>query len=76
MKKRIGRRLVSLLLTVVTVLTMLPAMTLPALAATSGKVIGLTDTSIDLNFTGDAENAWTARDDRIIGHVKTERKGW
>ena len=61
MKKRIGRRLVSLLLTVVTVLTMLPAMTLPALAATSGKVTGLTDTNIDLSFKGNADNAWSAR---------------
>lgn len=32
MVKRIGRRFVSLLLTFVTILTMLPAMTLPALA--------------------------------------------
>lgn len=61
MKKRIGRRLVSLLLTFVTVLTMLPAMTLPALAATSGTVTGLTDQNIDLSFKGNADNAWSAR---------------
>lgn len=58
MKKRIGRRLVSLLLTVVTVLTLLPAMTLPARAATT--VSGLADKTIDLSFTGGADNAWEA----------------
>lgn len=61
MKKRIGKRLVSLLLTFVTILTMLPAMTLPALAATSGTVTGLTDQNIDLIFKGNADNAWSAR---------------
>ena len=60
MKKRIGRRFVSLLLTFVTILTMLPAMTLPALAATSGTVTGLTDTRIGLSFKGNADNAWSA----------------
>ena len=60
MKKRIGRRLVSLLLTVVTILTMLPAMTLPALAATSGPVTGLADENIGLSFTGGVDNAWKA----------------
>lgn len=66
MVKRIGRRFVSLLLTFVTVLTMLPAMTLPALAATSG-TLNLTDTSIGLSFTGDAEVKWSADDTTITG---------
>lgn len=64
MKKRIGRRLVSLLLTFVTVLTMLPAMTLPALAATDDSLT-LTDTSIGLSFKGD--NTWTAGGTTING---------
>ena len=64
MKKRIGRRLVSLLLTFVTVLTMLPAMTLPALAATSDSLT-LTDTSIGLSFKGD--DTWTAGGTTIKG---------
>lgn len=67
MVKRIGRRFVSLLLTFVTVLTMLPAMTLPALAATSGTVTGLADENIGLSFTGDAEDAWLANGTSIIG---------
>ena len=67
MVKRIGRRFVSLLLTFVTVLTMLPAMTLPALAETSGTVTGLTDENIGLSFTGDADDAWSANGTSIIG---------
>ena len=75
MVKRIGRRFVSLLLTFVTILTMLPAMTLPALAATSGTVDGLTDSNIGLSFKGSAgENTadpWTAGGAQIIGKVKS-----
>ena len=67
MVKRIGRRFVSLLLTFVTVLTMLPAMTLPALAKTSGNVTGLTDSNIGLSFSGDADDAWSANGTTIIG---------
>ena len=67
MVKRIGRRFVSLLLTFVTVLTMLPAMTLPALAANNGTVTGLADENIGLSFTGDADNAWSANGTSITG---------
>ena len=75
MKKRIGRRLVSLLLTVVTVLTMLPAMTLPALAATKGSFTLTTDTSIGLSFDGDADNAWGPSGSTIKGSA-TGGKNW
>lgn len=66
MVKRIGRRFVSLLLTFVTVLTMLPAMTLPALAATSG-TLNLPDKSIGLSYSGDADGAWTTNGTSITG---------
>lgn len=69
MKKRIGRRLVSLLLTVVTILTMLPAMTLLALAAESGSVGGLTDEDIGLSFNGDVETPWSANGTTVSGSV-------
>ena len=69
MIKRIGRRFVSLLLTFVTILTMLPAMTLPALAANSRDVTGLADENIGLSFTGDADDAWSANGTSIIGAV-------
>ena len=71
MIKRIGRRFVSLLLTFVTILTMLPAMTLPALAATSGTVSGLADQSIGLSFNGTADNAWSASSTQIIGKARS-----
>lgn len=69
MVKRISRRFVSLLLTFVTILTLLPAMTLPALAATSGTVTGLTDETIGLSFSGGAEDAWSATGTTITGSV-------
>lgn len=71
MIERIGRRFVSLLLTFVTILTLLSAMTLPALAATSGTVTGLSNTDIGLNFTGTADGAWNAGGAQIIGKVKS-----
>lgn len=71
MVKRIGRRFVSLLLTFVTILTMLPAMTLPALAATSGTVTGLADQNIGLSFNGTADNAWSASSTQIIGKARS-----
>ena len=67
MVKRISRRFVSLLLTFVTILTLLPAMTLPALAAKSGTVTGLANGSIGLSFSGDADNAWSASGTQIVG---------
>mgnify|MGYP000391661640 CR=1 FL=1 len=71
MVKRIGRRFVSLLLTFVTILTMLPAMTLPALAAPSGTVTGLADQNIGLSFNGTADNAWSASSTQIIGKARS-----
>ena len=67
MVKRISRRFVSLLLTFVTILTLLPAMTLPALAATKGTVTGLADENIGLSFSGDVDNAWSASGTTITG---------
>lgn len=66
MVKRIGRRFVSLLLTFVTILTMLPAMTLPALAVNSG-TLNLPDKSIGLSYSGDADGAWTTNGTSITG---------
>ena len=71
MVKRISRRFVSLLLTFVTILAMLPAMTLPALAATKGTVIGLADKNIGLSFDGTADNAWSASSTQIIGKARS-----
>lgn len=70
MIKRIGRRFVSLLLTFVTILTLLPAMTLPALAVSSGE-LNLTDENIGLSFTSDVDNAWQIKNADVIGQVQS-----
>ena len=73
MVKRIGRRFVSLLLTFVTILTMLPAMTLPALAATNGTRSFLADPNIGLRFNGDAEEPWTVNGTTITGSAQSSK---
>lgn len=73
MVKRIGRRFVSLLLTFVTVLTMLPAMTLPALAAERGSVTGLSDTDIGLSYDGSKTDTWAALCTTITGTAQSEK---
>ena len=73
MVKRIGRRFVSLLLTFVTVLTMLPAMTLPALAAEKGSVTGLSDTDIVLSYDGSKTDTWAALCTTITGTAQSEK---
>ena len=54
------KRFLSLTLVFLMVLTLLPAMTTTAWAATSGTVTGLADENIGLSFSGDAEDAWSA----------------
>lgn len=74
MKRRIGRRLVSLLLTVVTILTMLPAMTLPAQALKKGKLEGLTNAAaaaIELEFKGNINDPWKVDGTKIEGSMQS-----
>ena len=67
MIKRITKRFLSLLLVTVMVLALVPVITVPAHAATSGTVTGLADENIGLSFTGDADDAWSANGTGIIG---------
>ena len=69
MIKRITKRFLSLLLVTVMVLALVPVITVPAHAATSGTVTGLADENIGLSFTGDADNAWGASGTTITGTV-------
>ena len=71
MIQRISKRFLSLLLVAVMVLALVPAITLPAFAATSGTVTGLSDTNIGLSFSGDADNAWSASGTQIIGKARS-----
>lgn len=65
--KQVFKRFLSLALAMLMVLTLLPAMTTTAWAATSGTVTGLADENIGLSFTGDADNAWSASGMQIVG---------
>ncbi len=65
--KQVFKRFLSLALSMLMVLTLLPAMTTTAFAATSGTVTGLADENIGLSFTGDADDAWSANGTSIIG---------
>ena len=69
MIKRITKRFLSLLLVTVMVLALVPVVTVPAHAATSGTVTGLADENIGLSFSGDADNAWGASGTTITGTV-------
>ena len=69
MIQRISKRFLSLLLVAVMVLALVPAITLPAFAATSGTVTGLSDTNIGLRFSGTADDAWSATGTTITGSV-------
>ena len=69
MKGRITERFVALLLVALTIMAFLPSVTLPAAAATSGTVAGLSDENIGLSFKGAADNAWSATGTTITGSV-------
>ena len=73
MIQRISKRFLSLLLVAVMVLALVPAITLPAFAATSGTVTGLSDANIGLSFSGDADDAWSATGTTITGSVVSVR---
>ena len=65
--KQVFKRFLSLALAMLMVLTLLPAMTTTAWAATSGTVTGLADENIGLSYSGDADDAWSANGTSIIG---------
>ena len=70
--KQVFKRFLSLALSMLMVLTLLPAMTTTAWAATSGPVTGLTDENIGLSFTGTVDNAWSATGTTITGSVVSD----
>ena len=65
--KQVFKRFLSLALSMLMVLTLLPTMTTTAWAAAEGTVTGLADENIGLSFTGDADDAWSANGTSIIG---------
>ena len=73
MLKRVMKRFSSLMLAALLLLSIMPAISLPALAATNGTILGLSDTNIGLSFKGTAGNAaedpWAASGTTISGSV-------
>ena len=70
--KQVFKRFLSLALAMLMVLTLLPAMTTTAWAATSGTVTGLADDeNIGLSYSGDADDAWSASGTQIIGKARS-----
>ena len=69
--KQVFKRFLSLALAMLMVLTLLPAMTTTAWAATSGTVTGLSNNNIGLSFTGDADNAWSAGGTTVTGSIQS-----
>ena len=69
--KNMYRRFLSLVLCMCMVFVLLPNIAMPAYAANSGTVIGLADESIGLNFSGTADNAWSASSTQIIGKARS-----
>ena len=73
MFKRVMKRFSSLMLAALLLLSIMPAISLPALAATNGTISGLSDTNIGLSFKGTAgdaaEDPWAASGTTISGSV-------
>ena len=69
--KQVFKRFLSLALSMLMVLTLLPAMTTTAWAASSGEVTGLSNENIGLSFSGDADNAWSATGTTVTGSIKS-----
>ena len=76
MLKRVMKRFSSLMLAALLLLSIMPAISLPALAATSGTISGLSDTNIGLSFGSTSGNAaedpWSAGGTTISGSVVSE----
>ena len=71
MIKRITKRFLSLLLVTVMVLALVPVITVPAHAATSGTVTGLSNDNIGLSYKGDKTDTWIAFGTTITGSIQS-----
>ena len=70
--KQVFKRFLSLALAMLMVLTLLPAMTTTAWAATSsGEVTGLSNENIGLRYSGDKTDTWSANGTTITGSIQS-----
>lgn len=65
------KRFLSLVLCMCMVLTLLPNVTITALAAESGEVTGLSNENIGLSYSGDKTDTWTANGTTITGSIQS-----
>lgn len=75
MIQQILRRFLSLFLSAVLIVTLLPVISVPALAAVSGELQNLSNRDIHASYSGDDEGTWTADSNRITGSVKSTDDG-
>ena len=71
MIKRVSTRFLLLLLVSIMVLALVPAITVPVLAASSGEVTGLTNENVGLSYTGDKTDTWSASGLIITGSIQS-----
>ena len=71
MIRRISKRFLSLLLVAVMLLSLMPVVTLPAFAESSGDVTGLGNENIGLSYSGDKTDTWTASGTTITGSIQS-----
>ena len=65
------KRFLSLVLCMCMALTLLPNVTITALAAESGEVTGLSNENIGLSYSGDKTDTWTANGTTITGSIQS-----
>ena len=69
--KQVFKRFLSLALAMLMVLTLLPAMTTTAFAASSGEVTGLSNENIGLSYKGDKTDTWSANGTTVTGSIQS-----
>ena len=69
--KQVFKRFLSLALAMLMVLTLLPAMTTTAWAASSGTVTGLSNDNIGLSYSGDKTDTWSANGTTVTGSIQS-----
>lgn len=71
MTRRILKNFLSFILMAAMLLSMVPAVTITASAATSGEVTGLTNDNVGLSFSGDKEDTWSANGTTVTGSIQS-----
>lgn len=71
MTRRILKNFLSFILMAAMLLSMVPAVTITASAASSGEVTGLTNDNVGLSFSGDKNDTWSANGTTVTGSIQS-----